>query len=205
MINIYLCLCANIIFSDGSVKNKFICKSQEAFFPLITSSEIGSPCQHNSCPEGPTGTRVPPACPLRHPQLHSLVLTLVISWAVIAGCSTSKVHVPKKTGESGLRQGRTGTCFSQEGKPPPPSDFHLPLTDHLQLEDRDQVCSFLASMTEPGKRWEKKKLGTVNQVFQTRTNLSHIIISAYFLKSCEHVLMDVVPPIFSEHCNHIYL
>ena len=188
MINIYLCLCANIIFNDGSV-HKFICKPQEASFSHIASSEIGSPYQHSGCPEGSTETQVPPACSLCHPQLYSLVLPCVILWTVIAGCSTSKVHVPKETGQSGQSQGRTGTCFSQEEKPSPVTFTYLSLTTSSYKRTEIKFVAFTSSMAEPGQRWEKSKLETFNQVFQARISLSHIIRSTYFLIFCDHILI----------------
>lgn len=45
------------------------------------------------------------------------------------------------------------------------------------------VKSLPAMHDEVGMRWEKLKLGDANQI-----HLNHIIMSAYFLKFCEHNL-----------------
>lgn len=79
--------------------------------------------------------------------------------------------------------------FIHEGKPSPVIFTSISLTISSYKRTEIKFVAFMASMMEVGMRWEKWKLGDANQVLvDLKIFLSHIIISAYFLKSCKHIL-----------------
>lgn len=119
-----------------------------------------------------------------------VILTLVISWTGMVApppSLTSPRRWRKWVEEK--REKKLLCHFIHEGKPSPVIFTSISLTISSYKRTEIKFVAFMASMMEVGMRWEKWKLGDANQVLvDLKIFLSHIIISAYFLKPCKHIL-----------------